>query len=145
MGGMDVTVGGTLVAVGGTMVVAVGGMVVAVGGTTFVAVGGTLVAVGGTTVGGTLSEQRTPFTAKLVGMVAELLPFVPWKPKAAVPPLAPILPFQWLATLEADMAEPVDANVAFQPLPNCSPDPNVQVRFHPLMAALVLLVMVTLA
>jgi len=132
---MEVAVGGTLVTVGGTFV-AVGGTLVAVGGT-FVAVGGALVAVGGIA-----PEQTTPFTAKEAGTVAGLLPFVPRKPKATLPPLALMVPFQCPAGLTADMLEPEAVNWAFQPVEKACPGPKVQVRFQPLMAALPLLVMV---
>ena len=102
MGGMFVAVGGTFVAVGGIFVAvggtSVGGM--SVGGTS---VGGT--SVGGTSVGGTLvgvgasSTHETPLTAKSVGIVPALP--LPIKPKAAVPPLAPMVPFHCEAGLEA--------------------------------------------
>ena len=79
-------------------------MAVAVGVPTGVGVGGPL--------------QASPFRAKLVG--AGLLPVcVAWKPKATVPPLAPIVPFQWLATLEAETVVPLCEKSAFQPLLTC--------------------------
>ena len=66
-------------------------------------------------------------------------------PKATVPPLAPMVPFQCPATLEADMDDPDGLKVAFQPLLKLCPGPKVQVKSHPWIGVPVLLVTVMLA
>ena len=95
---------------------------------------------GGVTVGGgTVPPQAAPFRVKDVG--AGLLPLcVPWKPKLTVPPLAPIVPFQWPALLAAEAVEPLCEKFAFQPLVICCPALNVQESVYPCTAVLLLLV-----
>ena len=84
----------------------------------------------GTGVGSGPPPQTSPFTVKVVG-TATLPLCVPWKPKEAVPPLAPMVPFQWLALFDAVTVCPELLKFAFQPLPNCSFPANVQTRLQP--------------
>jgi hypothetical protein len=96
--------------------------------------------VGGGVVGVTVPLlQATPFSVKLVGTA--LVPiWVAWKPKDTEPPLAPMVPFQWLAGLLAVTVLPLCVTVAFQePVTRC-PLAKVHTRFQPLMAELLLLV-----
>jgi len=126
--------------------VGVGPGIVAVGvGPGWVAVGvgpGTVaVGVGG---GGVPPPHTSPFKTK-VGGTTTLPLCVPWKPKATVPPLAPIVPFQCPAGLEAVTLLPEVAKLAFQPAPNASLPAKAQVSDQPLTAVLSLFVIVTSA
>lgn len=86
---------------------------------------------GGTVVGGVPSLQATPFKLKSVGMTTVPDVRLPCIPKFAVPPLALIVPFQWLDGLLADTLLPVWETVTFQAEVTTWPAAWVKVRSQP--------------